>query len=80
MKPWFEFPEDIKVKPFIIKMSHKSFPVTTKASECKICQNIFVFDIDKSVERALIHYPVVPKVSLQHWRNYWRNKTIENYL
>jgi methylmalonyl-CoA mutase len=34
-------------------MSSKAFPVNTKASECKICQNIFVYDIDKSVERAL---------------------------
>src|SRR3970282_460904 len=46
--------EDIKVKPFYHKDEFtKAFPVTTKASECKICQNIFVFDIEKSVERAL---------------------------
>jgi methylmalonyl-CoA mutase len=47
-------PEDIKVKPFYHKDEFtKAFPVTTKASEFNICQNIFVFDIDKSVERAL---------------------------
>jgi methylmalonyl-CoA mutase len=49
-----EFPEDIKVKPFYHKDEFtKLFLSTTKASECKICQNIFVYDIDKSVERAL---------------------------
>lgn len=47
-------PEDIKVKPFYHKDEfEKSFPVNTKASEFKICQNIFVYDIDKSIERAL---------------------------
>lgn len=47
-------PEDIKVKPFYHKDEFtKSIPVTTKATDFKICQNIFVFDIDKSVERAL---------------------------
>ncbi|PRZ28105.1 methylmalonyl-CoA mutase subunit beta [Flavobacterium granuli] len=46
-------PEDIKVKPFYHKDEFtKSIPVTTKATDFKICQNIFVFDIDKSVERA----------------------------
>lgn len=46
-------PEDIKVKPFYHKDEfNKVFPVETRASEFKICQNIFVFDIDKSIERA----------------------------
>lgn len=47
-------PEDIKVKPFYHKDEFtKAFPITTKASEFKICQNIFVYDIEKSRERAL---------------------------
>ena len=47
-------PEDIKVKPFYHKDDFsKDFSVETKASEFKICQNIFVFDIEKSIERAL---------------------------
>ncbi|TDE06130.1 methylmalonyl-CoA mutase subunit beta [Flavobacterium hiemivividum] len=47
-------PEDIKVKPFYHKDEFaKAATVKTKASEFKICQNIFVFDIEKSVERAL---------------------------
>jgi methylmalonyl-CoA mutase len=47
-------PEDIQVKPFYHKDElTKSFPVSTKATEFKICQNIFVFDIEKSIERAL---------------------------
>ena len=47
-------PEDIKVKPFYHKDEFaKSFPIATKASEFKICQNIFVYDIEKSIERAL---------------------------
>ena len=47
-------PEDIKVKPFYDASDlPKSFPLATKASEFKICQNIFVFDIEKSIERAL---------------------------
>ena len=47
-------PEDIKVKPFYHKDEFtKAAAVNTKASEFKICQNIFVFDIEKSVERAL---------------------------
>lgn len=47
-------PEDVKVKPFYNEedLAKKLF-VTTKASEFKICQNIFVFDIDKSIEKAL---------------------------
>lgn len=47
-------PEDIKVKPFYHRDEFlKDFSVVTKASEFKICQNIFVFDIEKSIERAL---------------------------
>jgi methylmalonyl-CoA mutase len=47
-------PEDIKVKPFYHHDEFtKAAPVKTKASEFKICQNIFVFDIEKSIERAL---------------------------
>jgi methylmalonyl-CoA mutase len=47
-------PEDIKVKPFYHKDEFsKSLAVDTKATGFKICQNIFVYDVDKSVERAL---------------------------
>lgn len=47
-------PEDIQVKPFYHKDElTKSFPISTKATEFKICQNIFVYDIHKSIERAL---------------------------
>lgn len=47
-------PEDIKVKPFYHRDEFlKDFSVVTKVSEFKICQNIFVFDIEKSIERAL---------------------------
>lgn len=47
-------PEDIKVKPFYDKEDCiKSFPVLTTTSAFKICQNIFVFDENKSIERAL---------------------------
>lgn len=47
-------PEDIQVKPFYHKDEFtKVFPVSTKATEFKICQNIFVYDIQKSIERAL---------------------------
>jgi methylmalonyl-CoA mutase len=46
-------PEDIKVKPFYhIDESEKSFDVNTKASKFKICQNIFVHDLEKSISRA----------------------------
>lgn len=46
-------PEDIQVKPFYHKDEFtKAFPVSTKASEFKICQNIFVYDVEKSIERA----------------------------
>ena len=47
-------PDDIKVKPFYDKEDVKKvISVPTKASEFKICQNIFVHDINKSIERAL---------------------------
>ncbi len=47
-------PEDIQVKPFYHKDEFaKAFSVTTKATNFKICQNIFVYDIEKSIERAL---------------------------
>ena len=47
-------PEDIKVKPFYDKEDlTKKHAVSTKASQFKICQNIFVFDLDKSIEKAL---------------------------
>lgn len=47
-------PEDIKVKPFYDKEDlNKKQTVTTKASQFKICQNIFVFDVEKSIEKAL---------------------------
>lgn len=47
-------PEDIQVKPFYHKDEFtKAFSVNTKATEFKICQNIFVHDIEKSIERAL---------------------------
>ena len=47
-------PENIKVKPFYHQDDLQDIlPVNTKASEFKICQNIFVYDLDKSIERAL---------------------------
>lgn len=47
-------PEDIQVKPFYHRDEFtKAFSVNTKATEFKICQNIFVHDIEKSIERAL---------------------------
>ncbi|MBF4471096.1 methylmalonyl-CoA mutase subunit beta [Flavobacterium sp. HJJ] len=47
-------PEDIKVKPFYDKEdTAKKYSISTKASQFKICQNIFVFDLDKSIEKAL---------------------------
>lgn len=47
-------PEDIQVKPFYHKDEFtKAFAITTKATQFKICQNIFVYDFEKSLERAL---------------------------
>ncbi|KAF2509164.1 methylmalonyl-CoA mutase [Flavobacterium zhairuonense] len=46
-------PEDIQVKPFYhIDEFTKSATVETHASDFKICQNIFVHDIEKSIKRA----------------------------
>lgn len=47
-------PEDIQVKPFYHSDEFsKAADVHTTASNFKICQNIFVFDVEKSIERAL---------------------------
>ncbi len=47
-------PEDIQVKPFYHRDEFsKAAPVQTKAGDFKICQNIFVYDIEKSVQRAI---------------------------
>jgi len=47
-------PEDIQVKPFYHKDEFsKAAPVQTKATNFKICQNIFVYDIEKSIQRAI---------------------------
>lgn len=46
-------PEDIKVKPFYHadeNIDHAA--VATKCGDFKICQNIFVFDVQKSIERT----------------------------
>lgn len=46
-------PEDIQVKPFYHKDEFAGLaPIQTKASEFRICQNIFVHDLEKSVLRA----------------------------
>ncbi len=46
-------PEDIQVKPFYHKDEAVSnFNIETKSSEFKICQNIFVHDLEKSIFRA----------------------------
>ena len=47
-------PEDIQVKPFYHKDENsKRYSNNTKATEFKICQNIFVYDVEKSIERAV---------------------------
>jgi methylmalonyl-CoA mutase len=47
-------PEDIQVKPFYhYDESESRFSVNTKATEFKICQPIFVQDLDKSIARAI---------------------------
>jgi methylmalonyl-CoA mutase len=47
-------PENIKVKPFYDKDDlQENLPINPKANGFKICQNIFVFDLEKSIERAL---------------------------
>jgi methylmalonyl-CoA mutase len=50
----WESPEGIKVKPFYHTDEAKEpLAVATKASEFKICQDIFVHDVDKSAARAI---------------------------
>ncbi|MCW2120767.1 methylmalonyl-CoA mutase subunit beta [Flavobacterium sp. 7A] len=47
-------PEDIKVKPFYHNDDQvKKYSCNRQSDGFLICQNIFVFDIDKSIERAL---------------------------
>ncbi len=47
-------PENIKVKPFYNQDDlQENLPENPNANGFKICQNIFVFDIEKSIERAL---------------------------
>ena len=47
-------PEEIKVKPFYDKEDLKgNASISTQATAFSICQNIFVHDLDKSIERAL---------------------------
>ena len=47
-------PEDIQVKPFYhIDEFSKAATVETKAADFKICQNIFVYDIEKSIQRVI---------------------------
>ncbi|SHM62764.1 methylmalonyl-CoA mutase subunit beta [Flavobacterium chilense] len=47
-------PEDIQVKPFYHRDEFsKAATVKTEVSNFKICQNIFVHDIDKSIQRAI---------------------------
>ena len=49
----WESPEGIKVKPFYHKDENlKTASINTKASEFKIVQNIFVFDVEKSIKKA----------------------------
>ncbi|WKL50380.1 methylmalonyl-CoA mutase subunit beta [Flavobacterium pectinovorum] len=47
-------PEDIQVKPFYHRDEFsKTASVKTSASNFTICQNIFVYDIEKSIQRAI---------------------------
>ncbi|OXA85015.1 methylmalonyl-CoA mutase subunit beta [Flavobacterium hercynium] len=47
-------PEDIQVKPFYHSDDFSaSANVQTQASNFKICQNIFVYDLEKSIQRAI---------------------------
>jgi methylmalonyl-CoA mutase len=47
-------PEDIQVKPFYHRDEFsKTATVKTSATNFKICQNIFVYDIEKSIQRAI---------------------------
>ena len=46
-------PEDIQVRPFYHSDENsQNLPVNTKASAFKICQEIFVHDLEKSIDRA----------------------------
>jgi len=46
-------PEDIKVKPFYHNDELQyHYAVPTKASDFRICQDIFVYDVDKSIAKA----------------------------
>ncbi|MEO0059821.1 MAG: Methylmalonyl-CoA mutase [Bacteroidota bacterium] len=46
-------PEDIKVKPFYHADENiENAAINTKCGDFKICQNIFVFDVQKSIERT----------------------------
>lgn len=50
----WDSPENIKVKPFYNDDDlPKNLPINPTANGFKICQNIFVFDLEKSIERAL---------------------------
>lgn len=50
----WESPEGIKVKPFYhIDEFKDRVAVSANASQFRICQNIFVYDVDKSAGRAL---------------------------
>jgi methylmalonyl-CoA mutase len=50
----WDSPEGIKVKPFYDKEDFsKKQEVGTKSSQFKICQYIYVFDVKKSIEKAL---------------------------
>jgi len=50
----WDSPENIKVKPFYNQDDlPKNLPINPTANGFKICQNIFVFDLEKSIERAL---------------------------
>ncbi|MGK4569159.1 methylmalonyl-CoA mutase subunit beta [Flavobacterium sp. 3HN19-14] len=50
----WDSPEGIKVKPFYHKDEFSvGQNVSTKAKDFKICQNIFAFDIEKSILRAI---------------------------
>ena len=49
----WESPEGVKVKPFYHNDEFTpTTPAGTKAANFNICQNIFVFDVDKSITRA----------------------------
>ena len=46
-------PESIQVKPFYHNDEcNDTIPLNTKASEFKICQNIFVYNVEKSIQKA----------------------------